>query len=655
MQKEFRKVVSIEEAERRLYRFYKPKRKTEKVSLDRAHGRVLARDIVANIDVPPFDRAAMDGYAVRAKDTFYADEEHPVELKIKGYIAAGDSKRIEIGEKECVGIATGAPLPKGANAVVMVEFTEREGRKVKVYRPVAPGENVMPAGSDIMRGELVIRKGTLLSPRETALLASLGLSEVEVYGKPKVAIISTGNEIISPGKKLEFGKIYDINARALYDEVIENGGAPTFLGIVEDDPDKLREKIKRALDSFDVILTSGGTSAGVGDISYRIIDELGDPGVIVHGVAIKPGKPTVIGVVNGKPIFGLPGYPTSCLIIFNVFVAPLLRNLSGLPERKRKKIKARTSMRIYSAKGRREYVLVNLVGGYDGSYSAYPILSGSGAITTLAYADGYIEVPERVEYIDKDEAVNVTLLSDSIRLAELTIIGSHCIGVDIALSLLGPLQSKVINVGSSGGLMAAKRGECDIAGCHLVDENGEYNIPFIRKFGLENKVYLVRGYRREQGFVIASGNPKGIRGIEDILRDDVSFINRNAGSGTRILFDLELQKLAKDMGEKLENLTRRIKGYEIEAKTHSAVAAAVAYGRADVGLAIRTVAEQYGLDFIPIKDEQYDFVIPKEKYEKNSVQRFLKVLKSEEFRDKLSEIPGLIPTDETGNIIHFPE
>ncbi len=653
MQKEFRRVVSIEEAEQRLYKFYKPERKTEEVSLAEAYGRVLACDILANIDVPPFDRATMDGYAVKAKDTFYADEENPVELKVIDYIPAGDSRRIEIKDKECVGIATGAPLPKGANAVVMVEFTEKKGRKIKIYKPVAPGENVMAAGSDIMRGEIVLRKGTFLSPRETALLAALGITKVKVYRKPKVAIISTGNEIVSPGEKLAFGKIYDVNARSLIDAVKENGGEAEYLGIIRDNPEELYNMLKEAL-NYDIILTSGGTSAGVGDLSYKVIDQLGEPGVIVHGIAIKPGKPAVIGVVNNKPIFGLPGYPTSCMIIFNVFVAPLLRKLSGLPEAERKRLKARAATRLYSARGRREYMLVNLVESYDKSYSAYPILTGSGAITTLAYADGYIEIPENVEYIDADEEVEVKLLSDSIRLAELTIIGSHCIGIDILLSLMQPIQAKIMNVGSSGGLAAAKRGECDIAGTHLLDKSGEYNLPFIKRLKLEEKVYLIRGYEREQGLVIAKGNPKGIKGIEDLLRQDVSFINRNPGSGTRVLLDIELEKLAKRQGEDFQELVKRINGYEIEAKTHSAIAAAVAYGRADVGLAIRTVAEQYDLDFIPLKSEKYDFVVPKEKISKPSVEKFLNLLKSNDFKKKLENTVGLKVTEETGKIIHSP-
>ncbi len=658
--KEFHSVVSIAEAKERLFSSYKPEPESEHVALDQALYRVAAEHIIAPVDVPPFDRASMDGYAVLARDTFYADEENPAELEFKDYITAGDIRKFEIVQGEAVGIATGAPMPKGANAVVMVEYTHSEKGRVKIYRPVAPGENVMAAGSDIMRGETVVRKGTLLSPRETGVLAALGIREVKVYRKPKVAILSTGNEIIAPGDSLTFGKIYDVNSRAIADSVIENGGEPFFEGIVGDNQELLQKKLMELVSGdYDIIITSGGTSAGAGDISYKVIDELGGPGILVHGVAIKPGKPTIIGVAGGKPIFGLPGYPTSAMIVFYVFIAPIIRVLAGLPEEERTSIDARTSMRMFSAKGRYEYKLVNLVRAADGSLSAYPVLTGSGAITTLAEADGYIEVPENVLMLSEGEEVKVALLSKAIRPADLTIIGSHCIGVDLLLNLINktvPMQAKIINVGSSGGLNAVKRGESDISGTRLIEEKtGEYNIPFLSRLKIDKKAYLVRGYDREQGFIIAKDNPMGIKGIEDVLRDDISTVNRNAGSGTRVLLDLELSKLAEKKNIPMRELVKKIKGYEIEAKSHSAVAAAVAYGRADIGLAIKTVAEQYELDFIHLKEEKYDLAIPREKFGKKEVQTFIKFLGSNEFKEKLRKTTGLKPNSETGKVIYSPE
>lgn len=659
MQKEFHDVVSIEEAKKRLYSNYSSRPRKEVIPLPRAVGRVLAEDVTAPIDVPPFDRAAMDGYALKAADTFYSEEEKPSTLKLLGYVLAGEKKKIELSAGECAGIATGAPIPKGANAVVMVEYTHREKDRVKIYRPVAPGENIMAAGSDIMQGELILRAGAVLSPRETGVLAALGITRVPVYKKPRAALISTGDEILEPGSDLEYGKIYDVNARAIGDAVVENGGEVEFLGIVEDKPEPLLRKLKEAVaGDYDLILTSGGTSAGIGDLSYRVFDELGKPGVVVHGIAIKPGKPTIIAFARGKPIFGLPGYPTSAMIIFDVFVAPILRGLAGLGKKSLKKIKAKAAMRLYSGRGRYEYLLVNLVKGLGEEYSAYPLLTGSGAITTLAEADGFIEIPANTEMIAEGTILDVTLLSDTIKPADLTIIGSHCIGIDLILSTaanVAPLSAKVINVGSSGGLAAVRRGESDISGTHLIDEStGEYNFPFLRKLVVADKAYLVRGYDREQGFLIAKGNPNGIEGIQDMFRSDVSFINRNPGSGTRVLLDLELAKLAEEKGTDLKAVVEKISGYEIEAKSHSAVAAAVAFGRADMGLAIKTVAEHYSLDFIPLREEKYDFAIPKDRIDKPAVKRFLDVLRSKEFSRELEKTPGLKTNSETGKIIHLP-
>jgi len=655
--KEFHDVVSIEEAKSRLEKHYIVNPLGEKISLEDATGRVAFSDIVSQIDVPPFDRASMDGYALRAKDTFYADEDNPAALRLKGYIKAGEKKKVNIKEGEAVGIATGAPVPKGANAVVMVEYTNEGGKGVNIQRPVVPGENIMAAGSDIMRGETVIREGTILSPRETGVLSALGTTDVEVFRRPTVAIISTGDEIVAPGNALKFGEIYDVNARALADGVRENGGEPKVLGIVKDHQSALLKKLE-AMMKYDIIITSGGTSAGAGDVLYKVIDKLGKPGIIVHGIAIKPGKPTIMGVAREKPIFGLPGYPTSAMITFHVLVAPILRRLSGVGSKKEKRIKARAAMRLFSSQGRHEYMLLNLVSSSSGGYSAYPTLSGSGAITTFAEADGYVEIPQNTEIIEEGSEIDVVLASEVIKPADLTIIGSHCIGTDVLLRVMNrrtPTFAKIINVGSSGGLAAAKRGESDISGTHLIDERtGEYNVPFLKKMEISNKVYLVRGYDREQGFVTAKGNPKKIKGARDLAGSGISFINRNPGSGTRILFDLELKKAAKIEGISQEELKNKITGYEIEAKSHSGVAAAVAFGRADAGLAIRTVAHQYGLSFVPLKEEKYDFVIPREKFEKPAVSAFLRVLKSTEFKKELKKTPGLTPTRDIGKIIHSP-
>jgi len=661
--KVFRELVTVEEAKRRLLEEFKPESiGSEVVQLKQAYRRILAEDVEAPIDVPPFDRATMDGFAVRAADTFGAEEEEPKTLQIVNSIGAGEVSKTEVKEGDAVEISTGAPIPRGANAVLMVEYTSSRERKIDVYRPVAPGENIMSAGSDIMAGELILRKGVHLTPRETGVLAAMGVPEVKVFKKPKVGVISTGNEIVPPGYPLDYGKIYDINAQTISDSIIENGGEPIQLGIVGDDPETMRNKLAKGLEVTDILITSGGTSAGVGDLLYRIINELGKPGIIVHGVSVKPGKPTIIAVLDGKPFFGLPGYPASALTIFDIFVSPVLREMAGLePVVTRKRVSAITAERFFTSGGRREFTPVNIVKSESEDYSVYPVPGSSGAITSLAEADGFIEIPENKQFLDSGESVTVRLFSHELKPADLTIIGSHCLGIDVVLELLRGrfprINAKVINAGSSGGLAAVRRGEADIAGTHLLDDvTGEYNTPFVERFGISDKVVLVRGYEREQGFIVKKGNPKGVQGIMDLLRDDLSFINRNPGSGTRVLLDSMLRAVAEEGDLDFDQIKSSIQGYGFEAKSHSAIAVAVLHGKADLGLGIRTVADRYELDFIPVSKEQFDFAISLDKLRREAVQSFLETLRSEEFKTMiLNRVPGIIPTNETGKTVYTPE
>jgi len=393
-------------------------RAKEKEGIDEALGRIASTDIFSVLNIPPFDRATMDGYAVVAADTFYADENNPASLVIRGNAPAGELPSQDVESGYCLGISTGAPIPKGANAVVKIEntfFDDAEIKKVMIYKPVAPNENIMLTGTDIKRGERIVKGGTMLTPRETGVLAACGLNEVSVLKKPKVAIISTGNEILVPGEDLKPGKIYDVNAQALSDSVRECGCVPLALGIARDNVNEISGSLKEALKrDVDVIIASGGTSAGVGDLLPNVIEELGE--IIVHGVDIKPGKPLIFGLIRGKPVFGLPGNPTSALITFNLFAAPLLRTIAGirsLEEGERRSAKA--AIRIFSERGRNEYVLANLVPVND-ELLAYPILSGSGAITTLSKADAYIYMAKGKEIIEEGEMVEVKLLTNRYQL-----------------------------------------------------------------------------------------------------------------------------------------------------------------------------------------------------------------------------------------------
>lgn len=394
----FLKVVHLEEALNVIASFnLKPQ--IEEVAIENALGRILAEDVEAPINVPPFDRATVDGYALRSEDTWGANESEPVRLKLVGQINAGDVPGFRLKRGETVGISTGAPLPEGADAVAMLEEVGVEGGEVLIYKPYYPQAGVMKAGSDIAKGKRVLKAPKKLTFKDTALLSALGFQRVKVFRRPKIAVISTGNEIILPGESLNRGKIYDINGRAISDAIREIGGEALFLGIARDDEESLREKIFEGL-KYDMIILSGGASAGVRDLTSSIIEEHGE--VYVHGIAIQPGKPTIIGQIDGKPVFGLPGYPTSCLTNFTLLIAPLLRRLLGLNEESNR-VKKKLAHKVFSVKGRRQFLPVKIEGE-----KAVPILKGSGAVTSFVDADGFIEVPETIEILEEGEEVEVS-------------------------------------------------------------------------------------------------------------------------------------------------------------------------------------------------------------------------------------------------------
>ncbi len=657
--KVFRTLLSLEDAKNRILA-YVPSCPTghEDVSLQTALGRIVAEDIRATIDVPGFDRASMDGYAVRAKDTFGADERNPLKLRIIGAVETGEDSQVRVEEGGAAEISTGAPIPRGADAVVMVEYTQHEDGELKIFKAVNPGENIMAAGSDLMAGEHTLRKGQTLTPKEMGLLSAIGLARVKVYRKPQVAVISSGNELVSPGDRLAYGKIYDVNSTIIAAAVMESGGEVVLQAVAQDTEEDLKRKIEDGLGCADILLTSGSTSAGVGDRLYKILDSYGEPGVVVHGLAVKPGKPTIFALVKGKPVFGLPGYPTSALTIYTLLVHPVISAMAGIPEEEQGTTDAKCASKIYSAKGKREFLPVHLIKDEKGSLLAYPTTEGSGAITSLSMADGFIEISENVQFLEEGERVNVQLYSSRLTPSDLVIIGSHCIGLDILLEQMRKsspnLRAKTINVGSTGGFNSIRRGEADVAGIHLLDENsGEYNLPFLDRYGLQESAVVVRGYLRQQGLIVEKGNPRGITGVEDLLRSDVSFMNRNRGSGTRILFDLCLKRISDRQKISVERLSSRISGYEIETKSHSAVAAAVLHGKVNVGLGIKTAAEMYGLDFVPVAEEHYDFLILRKRLEKETVKKLLDTLRSSEFKSELpKKAPGLVPIDETGMVLN---
>ena len=407
----FRKLVSLDEARRILEQSFSPKPVgVERVSLSEAHNRVLAEDVVAPTDVPPFSRSTVDGYAVRAADTFGADENRPVALKLCGRVNVGETPSVIVKKGATAEIATGAPLPRGADAVVMLEYVVQKGNTVLMHRAVSRRENVMEAGSDIHEGAVALKRGQTLSSREVGVLSALGLTQVDVYKKPRVAVISTGAEIVEPGKPLTPGKIYDINAHALSAAVTECGGEPVNWGIVPDETGQPKATLREALDSADVVVTSGGVSVGPTDVVPQVLNALGEPGVIVCGIAVKPGKPTTIAIVNGKPVFSLPGHPTSSLLMFHLLVRPLILSMAGRREETPVTVKAVASAKIFPARGRRTFVMVSLTRDKYGELLASPVALGlSGAITTLAGSDGFVEVEESQQFINAGDEVTVRL------------------------------------------------------------------------------------------------------------------------------------------------------------------------------------------------------------------------------------------------------
>jgi len=598
----------------------------ESVPLSEALGRVLAQTIVSRVDVPFFDRSNVDGFAVRAEDTFGADESDPRFIQLTDEVVhTAVVPRIEVRPGTATAIATGGVIPRGADAVVMVENTIPRDGGILVTRSVAPGNAISFAGTDIAAGETVLHRRTVLTSRETGVLAAIGYDHVPVFRRPRVAVLSTGDEIIPPGAEMGVGKIYDSNATIIADAVREIGCEPVRLGIVQDDAVRIRSTLEQAVSECDMVLLSGGTSKGQGDLNYAVVEQLGAPGILVHGVALKPGKPLCLAMIGPTPLAILPGFPTSAVFTFHEFIAPVLRLMAGMSEEDPQRVAASLPMRINSEKGRTEFLLVNLVRGGDG-FSAYPMGKGSGSVTAFSKADGFIAIDRNAEYLEAGEPVSVTLIGQELILADLVVIGSHCVGLDWLVSRLTEegWHVKYIAVGSQGGLAAAKRGECDVAGTHLLDEaTGEYNTPF-----LDDTLHLERGYGRKQGIVYRQDDARfqGLsleQALELATTDrDLLMINRNRGSGTRVLIDKLLEGA-------------RPQGYLVEAKSHNAVAAAVAQHRVDWGVAVSHVAEQLGLGFLPIVDEQYDLVIPKARLQREPVQALLRLLKQPEAREAL--------------------
>lgn len=605
----------------------------ETVDLAGALGRVVAADVAAGTDVPAFDRSGVDGFAVRAADTAGATDRAPRRLTLNAeVIACGHAPALEVGAGTATAIATGGPIPRGADAVVMIEHTEvaetPAGPAVDVRRAVAAGQFVGFAGSDMARGETVLRAGRRITSREIGILAGCGIAAVAVVRRPRVGVLSTGDELTPPGAPLPPAGVYDSNGAIIAAAVEEEGGEAVRFGAIADDEARLEGAVREALSSCDMVVLSGGTSKGAGDVSYRILSRLGAPGVLVHGVALKPGKPLCLAVCDGTPVVVLPGFPTSAMFTFHTFVAPVIRARAGRPPAAAATVAATVPVRMPSELGRQEFVPVTLVPGDHGPV-AFPLGKGSGAVTAFSAADGFVAIDALSTGLDAGTVQDVTLIGAGARAADLVIVGSHCVALDAVVSQLerDGIAVRTIAVGSLGGAAAVSRGECDIAPVHLLDAaSGRYNTHLAG-----DGVVLQPGWQRMQGVVFRAGDPRfagrsATAALAAALDDPACLmVNRNAGSGTRILVDRLLQG-------------RRPPGYANQPRSHNAVAAAVAQGRADWGIAIANVAGLYGLQFVPVTPEHYDFLVAAGRRRRPAVQAFLAALADPQVRRRIAAL-----------------
>ena len=609
----------------------------ETVATVNAAGRVTAAPVFARFSSPTFHSAAMDGIAVRAEHTFGARPESPMELTI------GKAARW---------VNTGQPMPAEADAVIMVENIHQiDEETVEIRAAAYPWQNVRKVGEDIVATELLLPQNHLINAYDIGALLAAGVLTLQVYRQPQVLIIPTGSELLEAEdlkdkEKVPAGAIVEFNSWVLASLAGQWGGECDRHSIVPDDPALLRQELLTAVGGkYDVVIINAGSSAGSEDHTANLIGELGE--VLVHGVAIMPGKPTVLGDIGGKPVVGNPGYPVSAVISMEQFVRPLLYRMQGLDEPEAEMVETYPAQKIPSKLGVEEFFRVN-IGRVGDRLIATPLARGAGSITSLTHATGFLRIPDTVEGVIESESHAITLLTSRRGIERtLVVVGSHDMTLDLIANLLKRCDPQInlasSNVGSLGGLLALRKSTAHLAGSHLLDtETGEYNISYINRYLSGIEICLINLVHREQGLIVAPGNPKSIKGLQDLVRDGLSFVNRQAGSGTRILLDWRLAQLGID--------SAKIKGYEREEYTHMAVAVDVLSGTADVGMGIHAAAQALALDFIPVTTERYDLVIPAEHYENPLVQELLKVIAGQEFKEQVMAMGGYDVRD-TGSII----
>lgn len=608
----------------------------EAVLVPDAAGRILAEPVFARLSSPNFHAAAMDGIAVKAEDTFGASEANPKKLVVN---------------EDAFFLNTGHVLPKDTNSVIMIEYVNIiDENAVEIEAPAVPWQHIRKMGEDIVATELLFPQNHVITPYCVGALLSGGIFSVSVRKKPKVVIIPTGSELVDWKEadidELKPGQVLETNSYVLGKLVESSGGVYERHDKIKDDAGEIKDALLKAVKGkYDIVLIIGGSSAGSEDYAKSVILETGE--VLVHGVTIMPGKPVVIGAVRDKPVFGIPGYPVSAIVAFEQFVHPVICKMLGQPEKERQKAEVMPAKKITSKLGVEEFLRVKL-GKVGNKIIATTLPRGAGCITTITEADGIIRIPNHVEGINAQEPVPAELLRPLSSINNtIVVVGSHDNTLDVLADKIKASGSNLTlsssHVGSMGGLMAIKNGVCHLAGSHLLDTaDGSYNVSYIKKYLPGMKIKLVNLVFRDQGLIVARGNPRNIKGIEDLAREDITFINRQGGSGTRILLDYRLNQLKID--------PKHIKGYDNEEFTHMSVAVSVLSGSSDVGLGIFAAANALHLDFIPVVTEQYDLVIPEVFFETENIKILLETINTADFKKRVEALGGY-STKKTGEIM----
>jgi molybdenum cofactor synthesis domain-containing protein len=631
----YRNLKPLHEAQSIFFsRFSRLLMEPETVPVRQALGRLLVEAVKARRSVPAYNAAAVDGIAVRASATFPALPESPVLLP---------------NGPEAVRVDTGDPLPDGTDAVVMIEKVELTPDGCEIRESVYPWQNVRKTGEDIIKGEILLPAHHRIRSYDQGALLAAGILEVPVFRKPRVLVVPSGDEIIRPEEAedpVKPGVILEVNGQVLASMIEECGGECVLREVVPDKPDRIRQAVLDGLEQgYDLILTIAGSSAGSEDFTPSVLGELGE--LLVHGVTVMPGKPTLLAEVRHRPIVGIPGYPVSAVVSFREFVRPLLYRMQGLKAPEPETVEAVMGRKLPSKPGLEEHVRV-ILGKVGARVIALPLAGGAGMMTSLVRADGILRIAPETSGLSEGEKAAIELLTPKQDLRNrLLAIGSHDLTIDLLASSIkerseGRITISSSNVGSMGGLLAIEKGIAHFAGSHLLDtETGDYNRSYIRQFVGKTPVTLVTLVHRWQGFMVAKGNPKGVRGIGDLARPDIAFINRQAGSGTRILLDYEMKKAGIDPGS--------IPGYRSEEYTHMSVAMAVVSGRADVGVGILASARALDLDFLPIARERYDLVVPTDFIEDERIRLLLEIIRSRKFIEQVTAMGGY-EVEETGTI-----